>query len=334
MTGANEGLSTLVLEKTEFARRHHRLLGGHLLDPGQPLPAGRRRHRRRAGGEPLPRRAGRRPGPAGAARGLPGARRRDGGVPRPGRCAVLALEEGRRLPPGDPRLGARPRAGAADLRRPHARHGGLRPDPAAGAGVRAVRRDADGAQARGERAARDLRGPVLDGTGAACSPRCGWACGGRPTGCATRAAPGWPWATRWWRTCSTSSASAAAGSGSPRPRRGCSPTRAGSSAPSSPTRAASCASGPGAASCWRAAASRRARTGGRATCRPRRRSTPARARARPATRWRSPRPSAARSASPATTTRSGSPARSAAAATARPRCSRTSGTGPSRASSR
>ena len=73
---------------------------------------------------------------------------------------------------------------------------------------------------------------------------------------------------------------------------------------------------------------------GAATCRPRRRSTPARARARPATRWRSPRPSAARSASRATTTRSGSPARSGAAATARPRCSRTSGTGPSRASSR
>jgi glycine/D-amino acid oxidase-like deaminating enzyme len=93
-------------------------------------------------------------------------------------------------------------------------------------------------------------------------------------------------------------------------------------------------SGPGAGWCWRAAASRRARTGGRATCRPRRRSTPARPRARPATRWRSPRPSAARSVSPATTTPSGSPAPSAAAATARPRCSRTSGTGPSRASSR
>ena len=61
---------------------------------------------------------------------------------------------------------------------------------------------------------------------------------------------------------------------------------------------------------------------------------PGGARARPATHSRSRRPSAARSASRATTTRSGSPARSAAAATARPRCSRTSGTGPSRASSR
>ena len=48
----------------------------------------------------------------------------------------------------------------------------------------------------------------------------------------------------------------------------------------------------------------------------------------------SPRPSAARWGSPATTTRSGSPAPSAAAATAPPRSSRTSGTAPSRASSR
>ena len=60
---------------------------------------------RRAGRQPLPRRAGRRPRAAGAARGVPRARQRDGRLPGRDRRAVLALEDGRRLPPGDPRRG-------------------------------------------------------------------------------------------------------------------------------------------------------------------------------------------------------------------------------------
>ena len=102
---------------------------------------------------------------------------------------------------------------------------------------------------------------------AACSRRCGWACAGPPTGCATRAAPGWPWATRSSRTCSTSCCARGgrvwftATATAPAHRR-----RAGSSARSSPTRAGSCGSAPAAAWCSPAAASPRARSGGRGTC--------------------------------------------------------------------
>ena len=75
------------------------------------------------------------------------------------RRAVLAFEEGRRLPPGDRRRGpGRPGAGAADVRRPHAGQGELRPRPSPGAGVRPVRRHPDGAPGRGQRAAHDLQG--------------------------------------------------------------------------------------------------------------------------------------------------------------------------------
>jgi 3-oxosteroid 1-dehydrogenase len=71
-----------------------------------------------------------------------------------------------------------------------------------------------------------------------------------------------------------------------------------------------------------------------ASCPPRLRSSPARPRARRGRRSSSRRPSAPRWGSPATTTRSGSPVPSAAAATAPRPSSRTSGTGPSRGSSR
>ena len=120
--------------------------------------------------------------------------------------------------------------------------------PAAGAGVRAVRRDADGAQARGERAARDLRGPVLDGTGRGVltALRLGvrWAADRLRYPRGTRLAMGNALVANLFHRLRERGA----GSGSPRPRRGCSPRRGGSSGPSSPTRAASCGSGPGAGS--------------------------------------------------------------------------------------
>jgi hypothetical protein len=89
-----------------------------------------------------------------------------------------------------------------------------------------------------------------------------------------------------------------------------------------------------AAWCSRAAGSPRAPSGVAATCPRPPRSTPGPRRARRARRCGSRRPSVGRWGSPATTTRSGSPAPSAAAATAPPPSSRTSGTGPSRGSSR
>ena len=157
VTAANEGLDDPRAGKDRVPRRHHRLLRWHLLDRGQPVPAGRRRRR---GGEPLPRRAGRRPRSARDARGLPCPRSRGNRLSGPDRRAVPALEDGRRLPPGDPRIRHRPCARAADLRRPDARQGQLRPRSPSGSRVRAVRRHADGAQARGQRPARDLPGFV------------------------------------------------------------------------------------------------------------------------------------------------------------------------------
>ena len=115
----------------------------------------------------------------------------------------------------------------------------------------------------------------------------------------------------------TGSGRAGAGSGSPPPPPSWSPRTGGSSAPSSPTRAGSCGSARAAAWCSRAAGSPRAPSGGPLPALARRRSTPARREgATGDDAARSPRPSAARWGSPATTTRSGSPAPSAAAATA------------------
>ena len=167
------------------------------------------------------------------------------------RRAVLAFQDGRRLSPGGPgREPGGPRAGAADLRRAPARARELRPGPPAGTRVRPVRRHHDGPPGRGQPAADDAPGITQ---ARPCSP-CGWAPAGRKTGCATRAAPGSPWEMRWWPTCSTSCWNVTGGSGSARPRPACSPTAtAGWSAPSSPTRDASCGSAPGAASCWPAA---------------------------------------------------------------------------------
>jgi hypothetical protein len=147
------------------AGRHHRLLRGHLLDPGQPLPARRRGDRRPRRREPLPRRAGRRPGTPRAARGLPDPRTGDDRLLRRPRRAVLAVEDGRRLPPGARRRGpGRAGAGTADVRRAHAGQARLRPRPSPRAGVRPVRRHPDGAPRRGRRAAHDLQGRA---------PRCG-----------------------------------------------------------------------------------------------------------------------------------------------------------------
>ena len=231
--------------------------------------------------------------------------------------------------PEIPGVGPRPGAGAADLRRAGLGKAELRPRPAPGPGVRPVRRHADGAQGRGERPARDLRG-LRRGVLRALRLGVRWAADRLRYPRGTRLAMGnalvanlfhkllQRYGQVWFRATATRLltddgrvvGAIVAYQGRElrvRVRRGV--VLAG-------------------------AASRRARTGGRSTCRRRPRSTRGPGRARPATPLRSPRPSAGRSASRATTTRSGSPARSDAAATARPWCSRTSGTGPSPASSR
>ena len=88
VTGADEGLSTLVLEKTEFLGGTTAYSAGTCWIPGNRF--------QRADGtgdadgrEPLPRRAGRRPRPARAARGLPRPRHRDARLPRPDRVRFL-----------------------------------------------------------------------------------------------------------------------------------------------------------------------------------------------------------------------------------------------------
>jgi 2-polyprenyl-6-methoxyphenol hydroxylase-like FAD-dependent oxidoreductase len=100
VTAANEGLTTLVLEKTEF------LGGTTAYSAGTCWMAGNRFLKD--------------DGDVAEARGLPRPGTRGDRLPGPDRDPVPALEDGRRLPPGDPRRRCRSRTRAADLRRPDA----------------------------------------------------------------------------------------------------------------------------------------------------------------------------------------------------------------------
>ena len=140
-------------------RGNDRLFGRHLLDPEQPLPAGRRRHRRCRGRQRLSGRAGGRQGSAQGARVLSDQRLQGDRLLRRYRRSVLAFPDGRRLSPGGPRREPGwPRAGAADVRRAPVGQGELRPRPPAGSRVRPVRRHDDGPPGRGEPAADDAPG--------------------------------------------------------------------------------------------------------------------------------------------------------------------------------